>query len=190
VNKGISRFKLIFGVFPLLIVLTLAVRVNAIFLPPISSLMTFACYTVDIETINNSPKYSPDTVKIFSGDTVVWKNRLKESHSATGSDWDTGLIKTNKNSSPQVFYSTGTVQYHSKAKGSTLKGVIIVQTQSTNASFWEFFGMNDLYMKQDSYTMGDLQLDKEPVSQAFLPKDKPILILANCTPRPNYILNK
>lgn len=179
-------------------IFTLAVRVNAISLPPITSLMTFACYTVDIEIINNTPQFSPDTIKIFSGDTVVWKNRLKESHSATGIDWDTGLIKTNKNSAPQVFYSTGTVQYHSKAKGSTLKGVIIVQTQSTNASFWEFFGMNDLFIKQDSYTMGNLQLEKRTDSQSFQSDDKSMLILAKYVPSPldsfhhqgNYSLNK
>jgi len=182
VDKGIRANTIIF-ILLLLISSLSSVTVTATPFPVLPQIMTFACYTVDIESANDVPCYSPDTIRIYSGDSIIWKNHLKESHSATCNDWDTGLIKQAKHSSPMVFYSTGTVQYHSKARGSTLKGVVIIQLQSTNAILWWFFGMNDHLIKQDSYYMGDLQLERKPCAEALIQhKSQKFVIAQSFTP--------
>jgi plastocyanin len=36
--------------------------------------------------------YSPDTLRVAGGDTVVWVNRDVVSHTATSSEWDSGPL--------------------------------------------------------------------------------------------------
>ena len=65
-------------------------------------------------TIKNM-KFDPNSLAVKSGDSVVWKNDDRKTHTATadsGSVPDTGDIETGKSSSPQKFPSAGTYKYH------------------------------------------------------------------------------
>jgi plastocyanin len=111
---------------------------------------TTSTYTVEIININGITKYNPEILTIYSGSTVYWHNNQKESNSASASKWDTGILANGKISNPIVCYSVGTTHYSSKAKGSRLKGIIIVLPVPSSTGIWEIFSKEDIGKRHDA----------------------------------------
>lgn len=59
-------------------------------------------------------EFSPDPVAIKVGDTVIWTNKDRSTHTATADDgsFDTGRIPPGGTSKPISFQSAGEVSYH------------------------------------------------------------------------------
>lgn len=78
-------------------------------------------------TIKNM-KFDPNNLAIKAGDSVVWKNDERKTHTATadsGPTPNTGEIDAGKSSSPQTFGSAGTYKYHCEIHP-MMKGQVVV----------------------------------------------------------------
>lgn len=70
-----------------------------------------ATHTVTIKNM----KFDPNSLAVKTGDSVVWKNDERRTHTATadsGSAPNTGDIDAGTSSSPQKFDTAGTYKYH------------------------------------------------------------------------------
>ncbi len=78
-----------------------------------------------------SLSYDPRKLEIHVGDSVVWTNEARTTHTATSDDegktFDTGEIEPDKSSNPIKFEKEGEVKYHCKVHGKTMSGTIIVE---------------------------------------------------------------
>jgi plastocyanin len=78
-------------------------------------------------TIKNM-KFDPNNLAVKTGDSVVWKNDDRKTHTATadsGSVPNTGEIDGGNSSSPQKFDTAGTYKYHCEIHP-MMKGQIVV----------------------------------------------------------------
>ena len=55
-------------------------------------------------------KFVPRTVTVSPGDTVTWRNNGKDPHTATGSGFDTGILRSGQSGSA-TFKQAGTFSY-------------------------------------------------------------------------------
>lgn len=72
--------------------------------------------------------YSPTTVTIRVGDSVIWKNLDSYAHTATDDDeaWDTGSIGGGKSSTAILFDSAGTYTYYCNFHEGTMNGARVI----------------------------------------------------------------
>ncbi|MDB5334652.1 MAG: plastocyanin [Planctomycetaceae bacterium] len=74
--------------------------------------------------------YDPKKLDIHVGDSVVWTNKSRTTHSATSDDdgkaFDTGDIKPDKSSEPEKFEKEGEFKYHCNVHGKAMSGIISV----------------------------------------------------------------
>jgi amicyanin len=69
--------------------------------------------------------FRPATITIDAGDAVTWTNTGKQPHSATGSGFDTGILKAGQSAS-HTFNSAGTFSYHCTPHP-FMKGTVVVR---------------------------------------------------------------
>jgi plastocyanin len=109
-------------------------------------------------------EFTPHTVRVVEGDTVVWSNDGPTSHSATAKDgsFDTGVFA--KGGSRQVtFDNPGTFAYYCTPHP-FMKGTVVVQAASANTGAQE---KTDAAENAD--TAADQGIADETVSDASLP---------------------
>jgi plastocyanin len=73
--------------------------------------------------------FSPGTITVNAGDTVTWTNTGKESHTATGSSFDTGLLSRGESGS-HTFGSAGSFSYVCTPHP-FMKGTVVVRAASS-----------------------------------------------------------
>jgi plastocyanin len=78
-----------------------------------------------------SLSYDPKKLEVNVGDSVVWSNKARTTHTATSDDegktFDTDEIEPGKSSKPVKFEKEGEFKYHCKVHGKTMSGKIIVK---------------------------------------------------------------
>jgi len=78
-----------------------------------------------------SLSYDPRELEIHVGDSVMWTNEARTTHTATSDDegktFDTGEIEPGKSSKPVKFEKEGEVKYHCKIHGKTMSGTVVVK---------------------------------------------------------------
>jgi plastocyanin len=94
-----------------------------------STLASSTVFAKEVEVQMKSISFAPKIVKIAVGDSIVWKNVSYTDHSATGGDFDTGLIKPKDHSKPIVFSKAGSFSYNCKIHGKTMSGAIEVDAK-------------------------------------------------------------
>jgi plastocyanin len=83
----------------------------------------------EVEVQMKSISFSPKSIDLVVGDTVVWKNISYTDHSATGDQFDTDLVKPKAVSKPVAFTTPGTYPYHCKIHGKSMSAVVKVSTK-------------------------------------------------------------
>jgi len=77
-----------------------------------------------------SLSYDPKKTEIHVGDSVVWKNGARTTHTATSEDggktFDTGDIEPGKSSVAIKFEKEGEFKYYCKVHGKSMSGTIVV----------------------------------------------------------------
>ncbi len=75
--------------------------------------------------------YDPRELEIRVGDSVVWSNEARTTHTATSDDdgmtFDTDEIKPDESSKPVKFENEGEFKYHCKIHGKTMSGTVVVK---------------------------------------------------------------
>jgi plastocyanin len=83
-----------------------------------------------------SLSYDPKKLEVHVGDSVVWTNTSRTTHSAMSDDdgktFDTGEIEPGKSSKPVKFEKEGEFKYHCKVHGKTMSGTIVVKAVQKN----------------------------------------------------------
>jgi plastocyanin len=83
--------------------------------------------TVTVKSLS----YSPKKLEVRVGESVMWTNEARTTHTATSDDdgktFDTGEIEPDKSSKPVKFDKEGEFKYHCKVHGKTMSGTIIVK---------------------------------------------------------------
>jgi plastocyanin len=83
-----------------------------------------------------SLSYDPKKLEVHVGDSVVWTNTSRTTHSAMSDDdgktFDTGDIEPGKSSKPVKFEKEGEFKYHCKVHGKTMSGTIVVKAVQKN----------------------------------------------------------
>ncbi len=78
-----------------------------------------------------SLSYDPGKLEIHVGDSVVWSNEARTTHTATSDDegktFDTDEIKPEESSKPVKFEKEGEFKYHCKIHGKTMSGTVVVK---------------------------------------------------------------
>jgi plastocyanin len=78
-----------------------------------------------------SLSFDPKRVEVHVGDTVIWTNEARTSHTAVSDDdgktFDTGAVEPGKSSKPVKFEKEGEFKYHCKVHGRTMSGTIVVK---------------------------------------------------------------
>src|SRR5262245_35465400 len=78
----------------------------------------------------NSLSFDPKKLEIHTGDSVVWSNESRTTHTATSDDdgktFDTDEIEPGKSSKPVKFEKVGEFKYHCKVHGKTMSGSVVV----------------------------------------------------------------
>ena len=82
-----------------------------------------------VEVEMKSISYSPKTLAIRSGDSVVWKNVSYTEHTATGETFDTTSVEPKHESKAVLFEKPGSYPYHCKVHGTTMSGIIKVESK-------------------------------------------------------------
>ena len=91
-------------------------------------------FTVQALDSNGGPPFhfSPSTITIHVGDTVVWHNGGTVPHTATGSGFDSGNLNPGQSYS-HTFSSAGTFAYHCQYHQALgMVGTVVVQAASTS----------------------------------------------------------
>lgn len=87
-------------------------------------------HTVEIGKTVKGPAadYTPTTITIKRGDSIVWKNLDSAVHTASADDksFDTGSIGGGKSATAIRFDTTGTFTYYCKAHPSTMKDAKVI----------------------------------------------------------------
>ena len=95
-------------------------------------LFTSACFAVEHVIDMQDNRFVPRSHTINVGDTVVWKNSGRNTHTATGDDpmnpnhFDTQDVRPGMRSRPVTFNTAGTVAYHCVHHG-RMKGTLTVR---------------------------------------------------------------
>jgi plastocyanin len=76
--------------------------------------------------------FRPATITVSAGDTVTWTNAGKQPHTATGSGFDTGILKTGQSGS-HTFASPGTFTYICSLHP-FMKGTVVVRAASSGGA--------------------------------------------------------
>jgi plastocyanin len=83
--------------------------------------------TVTIKSL----KFDPKTLEVRAGDSVVWTNHSRTTHTATSDDdgktFDTTDIEPGKSSKAVKFEKEGEFKYHCKVHGKTMSGTVVVK---------------------------------------------------------------
>jgi plastocyanin len=78
-----------------------------------------------------SLSYDPKKLEVHVGDSVVWTNEARTTHTATSDDegktFDTGAVEPGKSSKPVKLEEEGELKYHCKIHGKTMSGTIVVK---------------------------------------------------------------
>ncbi|MBC7712198.1 MAG: cupredoxin domain-containing protein [Rhizobacter sp.] len=90
------------------------------------TLFSMNAFAKEYEMKMKSMSYDPKTLTIAVGDSVKWTNGTYTKHTATGKDWDTGMVKPQTESKPIVFNKPGKYDFHCLVHGSAMKGTITV----------------------------------------------------------------
>jgi plastocyanin len=81
-----------------------------------------------------SLSFSPKSIEVQVGDSVVWKSEARTKHTAISDDdgktFDTGEIEPGKSSKPVKFENPGEFKYHCKVHGKTMSGTIVVKARA------------------------------------------------------------
>ena len=85
----------------------------------------------DITVKMKSLSYDPRKLEIRVGDSVVWSNEARTTHTATSDDdgktFDTDEIKPDESSKPVKFEKEGEFRYHCKIHGKSMSGTVMVK---------------------------------------------------------------
>ena len=119
----------------------------------------YSSYTIDIIGSSGTNHFSPDTITIYSQDTVFWHNSSGTIHCVTCAMVDTGNLSAGATSQPFTNFSVGTTVYHCKTHGSSASGVIIVMPSPASATRWEFFSKEQSIQQQESIPMPSFPLE-------------------------------
>src|SRR5262245_5099270 len=88
--------------------------------------------TVKVKSLSFDPK----KLEIHTGDSVVWTNESRTTHTATSDDdgktFDTDEIEPGKSSKPVKFEKVGEFKYHCKVHGMTMSGTVVVTSSEKN----------------------------------------------------------
>ena len=80
--------------------------------------------------------YDPKKLEIHVGDSVVWTNQSRTTHTATSDDdgktFDTGNVEPGESSKPVKFEKEGEFKYHCKIHGKSMSGTIVVKAATSN----------------------------------------------------------
>jgi plastocyanin len=80
-----------------------------------------------------SLSFDPKMVEVHVGDSVIWTNEARTSHTAVSDDdgkrFDTGEVEPGKSSKPVKFEKEGEFKYHCKVHGRSMSGTIVVRAQ-------------------------------------------------------------
>ena len=83
-----------------------------------------------------SLSYDPKRLEIRVGDSVVWTNGSRTTHTAISDDdgktFDSGEVEPGKTSKPVKFDKEGEFKYHCKVHGKTMSGTIVVKAVQKN----------------------------------------------------------
>jgi plastocyanin len=78
-----------------------------------------------------SLSYDPKKLEVHVGDSVVWTNESRTTHTAVSDDegktFDTGEVAPGKSSKPVKFEREGEFKYHCKVHGKTMSGTVVVK---------------------------------------------------------------
>ncbi len=78
-----------------------------------------------------SLSFDPKKLEVHVGDSVVWTNKARTTHTATSDDegktFETDEIEPGKSSKPVKFKKEGEFKYHCKVHGKTMSGTIVVK---------------------------------------------------------------
>jgi plastocyanin len=78
-----------------------------------------------------SLSFDPKELQLNIGDSVIWTNESRTSHTAVSDDdgktFDTGAVEPGKSSKPVKFEKEGEFKYHCKVHGRTMSGTIVVK---------------------------------------------------------------
>jgi plastocyanin len=86
---------------------------------------TAANVTIRITGMNGANSYNPGSASVKAGQTVAWQNADSTTHTATGNGFDTGGIAPGATSSPIMFSTAGTLNYHCSIHP-TMTGTLVV----------------------------------------------------------------
>jgi plastocyanin len=82
--------------------------------------------TVTIQSLS----YDPKKLEVHTGDSVIWTNKARTTHTATSDDegktFDTDEIEAGKTSKPVKFRKEGEFKYHCEVHGKVMSGTIVV----------------------------------------------------------------
>jgi plastocyanin len=80
--------------------------------------------------------FDPKKLEIHVGDSVVWTNASRTTHTATSEDegktFNTDEIKPGESSKPVKFEKEGEFKYSCKIHGESMSGTIVVKPESKN----------------------------------------------------------
>jgi plastocyanin len=83
-----------------------------------------------------SLSYDPKKLEVHIGDSVVWTNESRTTHTAVSDDegktFDTGDVEPGKSSKRVKFEKEGEFKYHCKVHGKTMSGAIVVKRAESN----------------------------------------------------------
>ena len=88
----------------------------------------------EITVTMKSLSFSPRSIEVHVGDSVVWKSDARTKHTATSDDdgktFDTGDIEPGKSSKAVKFEKPGEFKYHCKVHGKTMSGTVVVKAKA------------------------------------------------------------
>jgi len=77
-----------------------------------------------------SLSYDPKNLEVHVGDSVVWSNQARTTHTATSDDdgqtFETGNIEPSRSSTPVRFDKKGEFKYYCKVHGRSMSGTVVV----------------------------------------------------------------
>ncbi|SRR5260221_9422778 len=84
-------------------------------------------------TVNmKSLSFDPKKLEIHVGESVVWNNESRTTHTAISDDdgntFDTGEVEQGKSSKSVKFEKEGEFKYHCKVHGKSMSGTIVVKS--------------------------------------------------------------
>jgi plastocyanin len=109
-----------------------------VYLLPAACALSLACSAdekkgdrMPLTVTMKSLSYDPKKLEIHVGDSVIWTNESRTTHSALSDDegktFDTGEVDPGKSSKPVKFEKEGEFKYHCKVHGKSMSGTIVVR---------------------------------------------------------------